>query len=134
MKPSEIMDAFRETYLDVSDGPALLGYGIRSEGGAVTVEARIESEGRQLSVTGEGNGPISAFWNGIRKLGYEHLHFETYEEHALGSGEDAEAVAYIGLINGQGMVFGVGRDRNTTTASFRALLCAVARYRAAEGK
>jgi 2-isopropylmalate synthase len=53
--------------------------------------------------------------------------FETYEEHALGSGETAEAVAYIELLQDGKAWFGVGRDRNTTTASFRAILSALNR-------
>ena len=128
LSPDEVMEAFREVYLRVTGPLALHDYTIETSGRRVIVKAHLTSDGREISVTGEGNGPISAFFHAVAGLGCPGLRFETYEQHALGSGQNAEAVAYIGLIDGKGMMFGVGIDRNTTTASFKAILCAINRY------
>lgn len=88
-----------------------------------------------MEISGKGNGPISAFFDALKNIsGDLPFRFEAYSEHALSSGADAEAVAYIQLANGGGKsIFGVGKDRNTTTASFEAIICALNRA-AAENK
>ncbi|NLG36922.1 MAG: 2-isopropylmalate synthase, partial [Clostridiales bacterium] len=128
LSPDEVMEAFREVYLRVTGPLALRNYTIETRGELVSVRAQVASDGQEISVTGEGNGPISAFFSAVAGLGCPGLRFETYEQHAMGSGHNAEAVAYIGLIDGKGVMFGVGADRNTTTASFKAILCAINRY------
>jgi 2-isopropylmalate synthase len=51
-----------------------------------------------------------------------------YNEHAIGSGTNAKAAAYIELrVNGERAVHGVGIDENITTASFKALFSALNR-------
>lgn len=55
------------------------------------------------------------------------IHIVDYSEHALGEGTDAEAVAYVQLnIDGQ-RAAGAAFDRDTVSASLRALLAAINR-------
>ena len=57
-----------------------------------------------------------------------------YAEHAIGAGSDATAVAYVESKSGQRVLWGVGRDENSTTASLRAVLNAFERHqRATDG-
>jgi hypothetical protein len=52
-----------------------------------------------------------------------------YTEHAIGKGSEAKAVAYVETINGDGdVLWGVGTDENTVTASLRAVLSAHERH------
>jgi len=126
--PAEIMQTFTEAYFEATAPLALAGYMIKSSNGKTVVQADIEVNGKARTVENSGNGPISAFFNAIKELGCGNFKFRTYEEHALGSGENAEAVAYIELVAPDGRAaFGVGRHHNTTTASFKAVLCAINR-------
>ena len=51
-----------------------------------------------------------------------------YSEHAIGSGTNARAVAYIELrMPGERPLHGIGIDENLTVASLRALFSAVNR-------
>ncbi len=51
-----------------------------------------------------------------------------YHEHAIGSGEDATAVAYVQLrVGSDRTVYGVGLDPNIVTATLRAVVSAVNR-------
>lgn len=128
LTPEEIMNEFKKTYFDVKKTVTLSKYSVTSTNGDVYIEAKLINGGEKiLDVKGTGNGPISAFFHGLNALGYDDLIFKTYEEHALTSGVDAEAVAYIELISGDDVFFGVGQDKNTTTASLRAILCAINR-------
>jgi 2-isopropylmalate synthase len=124
---SEIFDAFQETYLSAEMPYSLAGYRIDSRNGTVSIESDLLVDGQPRKISGTGNGPISAFFNGLKSALDIKAIFVTYEEHALGSGETAEAVAYIELLRDGKAWFGVGRDRNTTTAAFRAILSALNR-------
>lgn len=95
----------------------------------VTVKAEVAFHGESKKIKGTGNGPIAAFVNGIRELDIEPFKLVEYEEHSLNGGADAEAVAYIGLINEDGNVkYGVGKDCNINLASIRALISAINRH------
>ncbi len=124
---SEIFDVFQETYLSAELPYSLSGYRIDSRSGAVSIDSDLLVNGLPVKISGNGNGPISAFFNGLKTALDIKSSFVTYEEHALGSGETAEAVAYIELLQDGKAWFGVGRDQNTTTAAFRAILSALNR-------
>jgi 2-isopropylmalate synthase len=50
-----------------------------------------------------------------------------YHEHAVGSGEDATAVAYVQIRAGDQALYGAGMHGNIVTATLRAVLSAVNR-------
>lgn len=128
LSPDEIMEVFKENYLEVKSPFMLLDYNVHSDGNTVKVNAAIRTDKETRNISGTGNGPISAFFDALKEAHLAKYRFEAYEEHALSSGADAEAVAYIQLANGGGRsIFGVGKDRNTTTASFHAIICALNR-------
>lgn len=89
----------------------------------VHINAQIEVNGEIKAIAGEGNGPISAFFHGLQKEGFDNYSLITYDEHALGSGENAEAIAYIKLSNKKDQAtYGVGIDLNTSKASIKAII------------
>ena len=85
--------------------------------------AVVQLEGRAFSVDGVGSGPIDAFVNGLnRHLGGSPIRVLDYHEHAIGSGSDAQAVAYLELRIGDAItLFGVGIDANIVSASLKAI-------------
>jgi 2-isopropylmalate synthase len=52
-----------------------------------------------------------------------------YHEHAVASGADARAVAYVELRIGEDTLFGVGIHRNIVTASLNAVVSGLRRAR-----
>lgn len=127
LAPKEILQQFKSTYFDADKKINLKSYTINSTNGDVNVEATIVIDGQEKVIIGQGNGPISAFYHALTSVGFEGISFGNYKEHALSSGENAEAVAYIKIDKGGSVIWGVGQDKNTTTASFRAILCALNR-------
>jgi 2-isopropylmalate synthase len=85
-------------------------------------------EGELITLTGEGNGPIAAFVNAINDLpqGFD-VRVLDYHEHALSSGGDAIAAAYVECLVGDQVLWGVGLDPNIVTASLKAVISAVNR-------
>ena len=92
---AELMESFREQYLDHVAPLELAGHSHSSEGGADRIAANLLVDGEERIVEGEGNGPIDALVNALgRGLGIE-LHVLDYHEHAMSRGEDATAAAYV---------------------------------------
>jgi 2-isopropylmalate synthase len=86
--------------------------------------------GEHRTVVGQGNGPIDAFVAALQAdLGID-IDVVDYSEHAVGTGSDAAAVAYVETQSGDGTVmWGVGRHESILTASLRAIVSAVNRRR-----
>jgi 2-isopropylmalate synthase len=127
---AELMETFRESYLDHVSPLELASHSHSSEGGADRIAASLVVHGEERIVEGEGNGPIDALVNALtRGLGVE-MHVLDYHEHAMSRGEDATAAAYVEADVDGDVVWGVGIHHSIVTASLRAVLNAVNRARA----
>ena len=124
--PAQMWEAFAAEYL--SAGAVTLQAHRTSSAvdakDAVTAEVSVDGQARQIE--GVGNGPISAFCDALGSLGID-VRVLDYTEHALSSGSDAQAAAYVECEVGGQPRWGVGVDTNTVTASLRAVLSAVNR-------
>jgi len=124
---AEMWDAFAAEYLPARPRVQLAGYETSAADGNVRVQAHLNSGARSTSISGEGNGPISALVHAMRRdLGVE-IEVLDYAEHALGAGEEATAVAYVEVRSHDEVRWGVGMDPNITTASMKAVLSALER-------
>jgi 2-isopropylmalate synthase len=123
----ELMERFREHYLEHVTPFELVGHSHSSEGGSDRIAAQLLVDGNERVVEGEGNGPIDALVTALRgELGVD-VHVRDYHEHAMGRGEDATAAAYVEAdVDGE-VVWGVGIHSSIVTASLRAVLNAVNR-------
>jgi 2-isopropylmalate synthase len=131
ISPDEIWAAFRAEYLDRAEPLALNSVHTSSAAGErdlLTVNVYIDGEMRQLD--GQGNGPIAAFVEAINGVGFD-VRVLDYAEHALSSGGDAIAAAYVECAVGEQILWGVGLDANIVTASLKAVISAVNRRTAA---
>ena len=96
------------------------------DGGDDTIHAVVKVDGAEKEITGEGNGPVSAFVDALGILGY-HVRVLDYAEHAMSAGGDARAAAYVECAVGGRVLWGVGIDPNIVSASLRAVVSAVNR-------
>jgi len=131
--PATIREAFEKEYVNVEKPLALDEFHITDSSDAksgTSISAVIRIAGKKQTLKGEGNGPIDAFSKSLKGAEVNDYSFLSYEEHALGKGEDARAVAYIEIEDKSGAHFwGVGIDPNIVGASLRALLSALNRRR-----
>jgi len=79
-----------------------------------------------VEIAGTGNGPIAAFCNAMTQVGVD-VRVLDYHEHAMSSGGDAQAAAYLECVVNGGTLFGVGIDSSIVTASLKAVVSAVNR-------
>ena len=130
---AELWDVFRDEYLPVADAEAAWGRfslrGIRatSDGdGADHLSINVVDGDQQLSLEGHGNGPIAAFVNALAAIDVD-VRVLDYHEHAMSSGGDATAAAYLECAVGDRVLWGVGVDPNIVRASLKAVISAVNR-------
>ncbi len=123
----QIWQAFQREYLDVEEPYSLAAVSspARAAGRAAQIVDLIV-RGEHRSVKGEGNGPVDAFVDGMRQAGAE-IRVLDYSEHALSSGGDALAAAYVECEIAGEVVWGVGIHPSIVTASLRAVVCAANR-------
>jgi 2-isopropylmalate synthase len=88
-------------------------------------------DGLRQELDGHGNGPIAAFCDALAGIGYD-VRVLDYAEHAMSSGGDAKAAAYLECAIDGRVCWGIGVDANIVTASLKAVVSAV--NRAARGR
>jgi 2-isopropylmalate synthase len=129
MTSDEIWDVFQAEYLDRERPLELNSVHTSSAAGerdALDVNVYVDGELRTLH--GEGNGPIAAFVTAINGLDQSFdVRVLDYAEHALSSGGDAVAAAYVECLVHDTVYWGVGIDANIVTASLKAVISAVNR-------
>ena len=108
-------------------GPGrLIGYSL-SKNGRDRIEVRVADAGGERTLRGEGNGAIAAFVDAWSRHTGESVNVVGYAEHALTAGTDAEAIAYVQLNVDGRRVVAASTDRDTVSASLKAVLSAVNR-------
>jgi len=127
----QLWQIFEDEYLPTESAPwgrfRLKGLSQKSElGQDVQLTVQITDRGEVVELSGSGNGPIAAFCNILNNYGVD-VRVLDFSEHALSSGGDASAAAYLECAIDGDVFWGVGIDPNTTTASLKAVVSAINR-------
>lgn len=127
MNGEAIYQLFQSQFMAPDDSRQLNGYQLQRNGGSDVIEARIGHGKVEQVIRGEGEGAMSAFIDAWQRQEGVSIAVVDYSEHAIGSGTDAEAVAYVQLnIDGQ-RIGGAARDHDTVSASLMAVIAALGR-------
>lgn len=135
VSPDQIMEQFREEYLDRKEPIHFrrlnvidLSTEVKSEFDT-KVHVIYTNHGIENSFEAVGNGPIDAVKRGIQEALDVRIKVLDYEEHALQSGSNSQAAAYIHLLDSDTgrVTYGVGVSSNITRASIRAMFSAINR-------
>ncbi|RJT81863.1 2-isopropylmalate synthase [Arthrobacter cheniae] len=97
-----------------------------AEDGSFKLVATLLVDGVQQRKSSQGNGPIDALLTILSQDGVD-VRVLDYTEHALSSGGNARAAAYVECAVGERVLWGVGIDANTTMAALKAVVSAVNR-------
>ena len=122
---------FSEEYLTHERPLKLVKYTASSVDEGYTVDAVVQLDGEECAISGEGNGPLSAFVDALASVGFE-VRVLDYTEHALSAGGNATAAAYVECEVGHNgdseVLWGVGLSQSIVTASMRAVVSAINRH------
>ena len=130
LQAKDLWALFRKEYrLDEIAAPKQRAMSETDEAGntRVSLKADVQLGGKTVSIQGEGTGPVDAFVAGLNATGLAQVRVMDYREHAIGSGANAQAVAYLELRVGDHTLFGVGVDADILTASLKGILSGLAR-------
>lgn len=129
VESKHMWDIFATEYLDRTSPLEQVSMHVdaaKTEDDTASISAEVRFNGKDVTITGVGNGPVSAYANALESLGID-VEVQEYTQHALSAGDDAAAAAYIyAEVNGQ-KVWGVGIARSITYASLKAVTSAVNR-------
>jgi 2-isopropylmalate synthase len=115
---------------------ALTKFASTSDEGIERITTTVRAFGKEFELSGVGNGPIAAFCSalstgdiglGDRGLGGVSVRVLDYAEHALTSGRDAEAAAYLEIEVGDRVFWGVGISESIVQASLLGVISALNR-------
>ena len=130
LSSEDIWDLFRHTY-GLADAPLTL---VKQQMVPTSPDSREmtatlkRSDGSTFTIEGDGNGPIDAFVDALKRHFDIEFSFLDYHEHAVGRGANATAACYVEIQDAAGHVLhGVGIDPSIVMASLKATLSAVQR-------
>ncbi|MDR3323798.1 MAG: 2-isopropylmalate synthase [Zoogloeaceae bacterium] len=131
MSAEAIWQLFSRAYLQSASPVRYVEHHLFECDNAQGIRLVVDIDGKQRTLTGEGNGPIDAAVRAFHEAGID-VQVRSFEEQSISasrSGGDACACAFLELVDGQGggEWYGVGMDNNIVTASIRALVSGVNR-------
>ncbi|MEO9274192.1 2-isopropylmalate synthase [Marinomonas sp. 5E14-1] len=122
---AESMKKLFETSFITGETPFKLGKYDLTKDDVDIVNAQLISNNGNVSISGDGNGALSAFSEALGKHFDMRIDIIQYQEHALTVGSDSQAIAYVQAnINGD-RFNGVAIDNDIVSASIQALLATV---------
>ncbi len=135
VSPEEIMQHFSEEYLEKKEPIHFKKIRVNDlmehteSAFDTSVEVTYTNHGVEKTFTAMGNGPIDAVQRGLQEELDIRIKVLDYEEHALQSGANSKAAAYIHMLdaNEGSVTYGVGVSSNITRASVRAIFSAINR-------
>ncbi|CAH2350832.1 2-isopropylmalate synthase 2, mitochondrial [[Candida] railenensis] len=122
----ELCELFKNEYFIEPSTPQkyeLVDYSLsNSKGGIRTLDVELKIDGKDVTIKGTGNGPISAFAHAVSsELGIQ-IEVKHYHEHSLGKDSNSQAATYIEAVSGDKLRWGVGIHEDVSQASFLSLI------------
>jgi 2-isopropylmalate synthase len=128
-----IWKTFSENF--IIDGPfTLIDFnveGANRESNLEIINTKIKYKNKIFEFSSQGNGPISAFVNGIRENFDLQFTLEDFGQNTRSATSKAEAAAYVELKieNGQRSIFGCGINTSITLAPILAVISALNKFK-----
>ncbi|MDA9674501.1 2-isopropylmalate synthase [Alphaproteobacteria bacterium] len=128
-----IWKTFSENF--IIDGPfTLIDFnveGANRESNLEIINTKIKYKNKFFEFSSQGNGPISAFVNGIRENFNLQFTLEDFGQNTRSATSKAEAAAYVELKieNGQRSIFGCGINTSITLAPILAVISALNKFK-----
>ncbi|MGB7758172.1 MAG: 2-isopropylmalate synthase, partial [Salinisphaera sp.] len=104
---------------------SLVDYSVRRAGEGQKVSVTLSQDGHQFTLEGEGNGPLSSFVHAWNDYTGDDIAIADYAEHALSTGSDADAIAFVQIKAGTIRIPAVAEDADTLSASMKAIISAI---------
>ena len=131
LRPMQLWALFRNEYCRLESPLKLLKYWPRPDPlrpRTIHAEVHVTYQGRSHTLSGQGEGPVSAFGTALRQLELPRFRLESYQEHALGKSVNADSISIVSISDAGGRRFyGVSFGNNIVQSAAEALVSALNR-------
>ena len=128
LSPENIYDIFKETYVEVDSSFTVKACHFKQlEEGGIHATVTIHWRGEDAIIEAKGNGRLDAVSNAFKKHFNISYLLSEYSEHSLSTGSSSLAMAYVGIVVNEKLIWGVGMDEDIIKASISALTAAINR-------
>lgn len=128
----EIYNSFIKEYENRQERISLISYEMQNVGQIIKLKANFKVSGIDVEKTGEGNGPIDAFTDILKQIGYEFV-FEDYIQESYNENkEKSSAITYVCISNKNEKIWAIGKNEDVVKSGFLAIISSINRMK--EGK
>ena len=124
LMPSEIKQIFMDRYVNIeTDFKIDEAHFVQKDG--ITASVTVNKNGKIITREAVGNGRLDAVSNAVKDSLDIKYSLITYQEHALETTSQSQAVAYVGIETDKGVFWGAGIKTDIIDASVCALVSAI---------
>ena len=122
----EIYQAFKKEFLENESPLKLVSYETsKISADEINCTAKIVYHEEEMTITGQGNGPINAFVHALENAGLKDFKLTDYRQHSIGGGSGTKSAAFIQLQSKVGRVaYGCGIHSSIEKSGLFALISA----------
>jgi 2-isopropylmalate synthase len=122
----EIYQAFKKEFLEIHSPFELISYETNKiSADEISCTAKIQYEGKEQEITGQGNGPINAFVHALENNDLKDFKLTDYRQHSIGGGSGTQSAAFVQLQTKAGRVaYGCGIHASIEKSGLLALVSA----------
>ncbi len=125
----EIVNYFNQEYKNRKDTIDIINYSIKNNenDNSTIVNISFNQNSKPINISSSGNGPIDAFINAIRKIGYDFEFKDYIQKSNNDNSEKSKAITYINIKHDGRDIWAVGEDENIIKSSFNGIISAINR-------
>lgn len=127
LTPDVIYDEFKKEFIDKESEFKIADVHFKQEEGIVATVSIKSKDGKTVDVVSAGNGRLDSVSNALKKHFGITYKLTEYQEQAMSSGSQSNAIAYVSINYNDKMYWGAGIDPDIIKASINALAVAVNR-------
>lgn len=124
----QIWHIFNQSFVDPKQAIELNDYKISRHNSIENIHAAISINGNKHIISGQGNGPIDAFCNGLNQYFNCMIDIKQYEQTAINEHNNAKALSMIHTTIDGVKYLSANKDSDTITASLTCLLIALSKH------
>ena len=121
----EIWNIIKQSFMTNAGGHELLSYHLDRHEEHEAISAELLIGDQTINVKGQGDGALSAFCTALENSLNRRIEIIHYDQHALGEGSNANAVAYVQAKVGNIRYCGIAKNKDILSANFNAILACV---------
>ncbi len=125
----EIYNSFIKEYENRQEQISLISYEIQNVEQITKLKAKFKVNGKDVQKIGEGNGPIDAFSDILKQMGYEFIFKDYIQQSYNENKEKSSAITYICISNKNEKIWAIGKNEDVVKSGYLAIISSINRMK-----